>query len=318
MSRPVPNLLKVSGKTVQCEYESVVSVCRKCAAEGHISAMCTAPQCSHCMKFGHNSCDAPCPKCGGDHRVADCTARMYSSVAAVSQATIVPSDTASVVTGLPSESTAAAQEALENSCAGDVSVPAAAPAAAATSSEEGPVAADVTGAEPHDEPVGEDAPRREESAQPRTGLQLSGRAPSCPCEARNDVAANVDAGTTSRTTPVQDRRTWTRLPPPSPPSSDQPLAKRQGVAISTGRFAALAEGSGLDSDLKDEASVWALLKVAIHGCQAPVWRYGGRSHGSSGKPRAARGLSEPGKSKKPHGCSRASVAAADRRPDRTG
>ncbi|KAK8784546.1 hypothetical protein V5799_009089 [Amblyomma americanum] len=262
MSRPVPNLLKVADKTVQCEYEGVVRVCRKCEVEGHLSATCTAPQCSRCMKFGHDSCDAPCPRCGGDHRV-DCTARTYSSVAAVSQAATVPSDAASVVTGPPSESTAAAQEAVENSCAGEVSAPAAAPAATADNGEEGPVAADVTGAEPRDQPASEDAPvslsaaseplsaapggvcptedgpaaEREDSFLPVRGQKRRRRK-----RGRGDLADDASSG----------QEDLAEAASTMSPCSDRPLAKRQGVTISAGRFAALAEGSGMDSDSEDE------------------------------------------------------------------
>ncbi|KAL1436938.1 hypothetical protein MTO96_049235 [Rhipicephalus appendiculatus] len=44
MSQPVPNLFKVDGRTVQCEYEGVVRLCRRCLLPGHIRKQCETLQ----------------------------------------------------------------------------------------------------------------------------------------------------------------------------------------------------------------------------------------------------------------------------------
>ncbi|XP_065311909.2 uncharacterized protein [Dermacentor albipictus] len=82
MARPVPNLLRVGERVVQCEYEGVVRLCRRCNLAGHHAAACDAPQCARCAQFGHASCDAACVRCGGDHAVSACSVRTYSSVTA--------------------------------------------------------------------------------------------------------------------------------------------------------------------------------------------------------------------------------------------
>lgn len=83
MVRPVPNLLRVGDRVVaQCEYEGVVRLCRRCCLEGHHAAACVTPKCARCEQFGHESCDAACVRCGGDHAVSACSIRTYSSVAA--------------------------------------------------------------------------------------------------------------------------------------------------------------------------------------------------------------------------------------------
>ncbi|KAL1484186.1 hypothetical protein MTO96_032726 [Rhipicephalus appendiculatus] len=70
MSQPVPNLFKVDGKTIQCEYDGVVRLCRRCLPPGHFRSKCETPQCTRCDEFGHLRCKAPCKRCGGDHSVA--------------------------------------------------------------------------------------------------------------------------------------------------------------------------------------------------------------------------------------------------------
>lgn len=82
MARPVPNLLRVGERVVQCEYEGVVRLCRRCNLAGHHAAACDTPQCARCEQFGHASCDAACVRCGGDHAVSACSVRTYSSVTA--------------------------------------------------------------------------------------------------------------------------------------------------------------------------------------------------------------------------------------------
>ncbi|KAL1429148.1 hypothetical protein MTO96_016592 [Rhipicephalus appendiculatus] len=78
MSQPVPNLFKVDGKTIQCEYEGVVRLCRRCLLPEHIRKQCETPQCERCNEFGHLRCKAPCKRCGGDHAVLLCKQK-YSS-----------------------------------------------------------------------------------------------------------------------------------------------------------------------------------------------------------------------------------------------
>lgn len=75
MKRAVPNFLDVIDATVQCEYEGVVRVCRKCGAQGHMGANCETPQCVRCGAYGHETCEAACPKCGEDHDVRACKKR---------------------------------------------------------------------------------------------------------------------------------------------------------------------------------------------------------------------------------------------------
>lgn len=75
MTTPVPNFLGVGKHVVQCEYDGVLRVCRRCNAGGHMAVDCKAVQCSRCMMFDHESetCDRACPRCGGDHPIAKCT-----------------------------------------------------------------------------------------------------------------------------------------------------------------------------------------------------------------------------------------------------
>ena len=82
MARPIPNLLPVGDRIVQCEYDGVVRQCRRCFFPGHHAADCKVPQCERCGEFGHARCLAVCPRCGEDHPLSACKVRTYSSVAA--------------------------------------------------------------------------------------------------------------------------------------------------------------------------------------------------------------------------------------------
>lgn len=81
MLRPVPNLLRVGDRVIQCEYEGVARLCRRCNLEGHLAVACETPKCVRCEQFGHESCEAMCVRCGGDHAISKCSVRTYSSVA---------------------------------------------------------------------------------------------------------------------------------------------------------------------------------------------------------------------------------------------
>ncbi|KAH7981234.1 hypothetical protein HPB49_022484 [Dermacentor silvarum] len=85
MARPVPNLLRVGDRVVQCEYEGVARLCRRCNLEGHHAVACETPKCVRCEQLGHESCDAACVRCGGDHAVSSCPLRTYPSVASGSE-----------------------------------------------------------------------------------------------------------------------------------------------------------------------------------------------------------------------------------------
>ncbi|KAH7940570.1 hypothetical protein HPB49_002039 [Dermacentor silvarum] len=81
MKSPVPNFLEIIDTTVQCEFEGVVRVCRRCGQEGHFGASCDTPQCVRCGAYGHDVCNDPCPKCGEDHAVSQCEKRTFAAVA---------------------------------------------------------------------------------------------------------------------------------------------------------------------------------------------------------------------------------------------
>lgn len=81
MNRAVPNLVPVGRFNVQCEYEGVVRLCIRCGFPGHYAAACTTPKCRRCELFGHEQCEDPCSKCGGDHAVSACTFRSFAMVA---------------------------------------------------------------------------------------------------------------------------------------------------------------------------------------------------------------------------------------------
>ncbi|KAH7978721.1 hypothetical protein HPB49_006546 [Dermacentor silvarum] len=85
MAWRVPNLLRVGDRVIQCEYEGVARLCRRCNLEGHHAVACETPKCVRCEQFGHESCDAACVRCGGDHAISSCLVRTYSSVASGSE-----------------------------------------------------------------------------------------------------------------------------------------------------------------------------------------------------------------------------------------
>lgn len=67
----VHNFLDIIDTTVQCEYEGVIRVCRRCVAQSHMVANCETAQCERCSAFGHQVCKAMCPKCGEDHVIKE-------------------------------------------------------------------------------------------------------------------------------------------------------------------------------------------------------------------------------------------------------
>ncbi|KAH7941277.1 hypothetical protein HPB49_011542 [Dermacentor silvarum] len=85
MVQPVPNLLRVGDKVVQCEYEGVARLCHRCNLEGHHAVVCETPKCARCEQFGHENCHMACVRCGGDHVISSCPVRTYSSVASGSE-----------------------------------------------------------------------------------------------------------------------------------------------------------------------------------------------------------------------------------------
>lgn len=81
MSKAYPNLFKVDGKTIQCEYEGVVRLCRRCNLPGHHANKCSTPQCARCDEWGHLRCKAACKRCGGERTTVRCKVKTYSSAA---------------------------------------------------------------------------------------------------------------------------------------------------------------------------------------------------------------------------------------------
>ncbi|KAH9378323.1 hypothetical protein HPB48_018876 [Haemaphysalis longicornis] len=82
MVQPVPNFLGVGRYVVQCEYEGVLRVCRRCNGSGHMAADCKALQCSRCGLFDAHDievCERSCPRCGGDHPIAKCSRPSFSA-----------------------------------------------------------------------------------------------------------------------------------------------------------------------------------------------------------------------------------------------
>lgn len=83
MEKRVPNYLKVNAGNrsfvVQCEYQGVTRVCRKCGREGHLNSNCNTPKCTRCGVFGHESCTDPCPRCQADHPVNECRQRTFAA-----------------------------------------------------------------------------------------------------------------------------------------------------------------------------------------------------------------------------------------------
>lgn len=51
MAWPVPNLLRVGEKVVQCEYDDVVHVCQMRDFEVHLAAACELPKCMRSMSL---------------------------------------------------------------------------------------------------------------------------------------------------------------------------------------------------------------------------------------------------------------------------
>lgn len=83
MVRPVPNLMKILDRYVaRFEYEGVVHQCVRCGGTNHYAAACTTPKCSRCEQFGHESCEAPCPQCQGDHARYQCRVRSFAAAVA--------------------------------------------------------------------------------------------------------------------------------------------------------------------------------------------------------------------------------------------
>lgn len=82
MAEPVPNFLGIGRHVVQCEYEGVLRVCRRCDAGGHMAVECTAVQCSRCRLFGHEgeTCTNACTRCGGDHPFSQCPRKSFVDV----------------------------------------------------------------------------------------------------------------------------------------------------------------------------------------------------------------------------------------------
>lgn len=81
MAQPVPNFLGVGRHVVQCEYDGVLRVCRRCNASGHMASECKAVQCSRCGMFDAHEeevCERSCPRCGGDHPIAKCPRRSFA------------------------------------------------------------------------------------------------------------------------------------------------------------------------------------------------------------------------------------------------
>ncbi|KAH9372484.1 hypothetical protein HPB48_022414 [Haemaphysalis longicornis] len=76
MAQPVPNFLGIGRYVVQCEYEGVLRVCRRCNGSGHMAADCKALQCSRCGLFDAHeveACERSCLRCGGHHPIAKCS-----------------------------------------------------------------------------------------------------------------------------------------------------------------------------------------------------------------------------------------------------
>lgn len=83
MVQPVPNLIKVLDRyVVRFEYDGVVHQCVRCGGSGHFAAACTTPKCSRCDVYGHESCEAPCVLCQGDHARSQCRVKSFAAAVA--------------------------------------------------------------------------------------------------------------------------------------------------------------------------------------------------------------------------------------------
>lgn len=83
MVTPVPNLIKVLDRYVaRFEYDGVVHQCVRCGGTGHYAAACTTPKCSRCEQYGHETCEAPCALCQGDHARSQCRVKSFAAAVA--------------------------------------------------------------------------------------------------------------------------------------------------------------------------------------------------------------------------------------------
>ncbi|KAH9371663.1 hypothetical protein HPB48_021971 [Haemaphysalis longicornis] len=83
MVRPVPNLIKVLDRYVACfEYDGVTHQCVRCGGTGHYAVACTTPKCSWCDLYGHETCEAPCALCQGDHVRSQCCVKSFAAAVA--------------------------------------------------------------------------------------------------------------------------------------------------------------------------------------------------------------------------------------------
>lgn len=83
MVTPVPNLIKVLDRYVaRFEYDGVVHQCVRCGGTGHYAAACTTPKCSRCDQYGHETCEAPCALCQGDHARSQCRVKSFAAAVA--------------------------------------------------------------------------------------------------------------------------------------------------------------------------------------------------------------------------------------------
>lgn len=79
IQKEIPNFVQYNDKVIQCEYQGVKRVCRKCCLEGHLSSQCKTPKCSRCGYFGHESCGRPCPRCSENHPVTQCKKKTFAA-----------------------------------------------------------------------------------------------------------------------------------------------------------------------------------------------------------------------------------------------
>lgn len=79
IQKEIPNFVQYKNKVLQCEYQGVRRVCRKCCLEGHLSSQCKTPKCKRCGAFGHELCDRPCSRCGQDHPLSQCKKKTFAA-----------------------------------------------------------------------------------------------------------------------------------------------------------------------------------------------------------------------------------------------